>query len=321
MNPLISVIIPTHNPNLTRLQRTLDGLRSQTLSSSDWHLLIIDNASSNPDVFANLDLSWHPHSKILREERLGLTRARITGIQSSTSDYLIFVDDDNVLCPTYLKDTMEIFQNYSNLGAIGGKSLPEFEVEPESWIKQFWSCLALRDLGDNIQIYAYDKEPNSEKQHPVFAPIGAGMALRRQAAEFYVKSILNDHGRLALDRTGKSLQSGGDCDINLTILDAGWEVGYFPQLQLTHLISANRLTKEYLARLNFASSRSWVQVLDAHNIQPWPKIPRWSVIPRKIKAFISYKAWQSHANYINWQGACGMFEGLGDLTTHKFPQS
>ena len=313
MNPLISVIIPTHNPNLTRLQRTLEGLRSQSLPYSNWHLLIVDNASSNPDFFANLDISWHPHTQIIREERLGLTRARIAGIQASQGKYLVFVDDDNVLCPHYLQDTIEIFNNYPNLGAIGGKSLPEFEVDPEPWVKQFWGCLALRDLGEDIQIYAYDQEPNSEKLHPGFAPIGAGMALQQKAAQFYVNSILNDNLRLGLDRTGKSLQSGGDCDINLTLLDAGWAVGYFPQLQLTHLISINRLTKNYLARLNYSSSRSWVQVLDAHNIRPWGKITSWTVHLRKAKAFVSCQPWKSPANYVEWQGACGLFEGLAML--------
>lgn len=313
MNPIISVIIPTHNPNLTRLQRTLEGLRSQSLSYSDWHLLIVDNASSNPDLFANLDISWHPHTQIIREERLGLTRARIAGIQASKGKYIVFVDDDNILCSNYLQDTSEIFQIYPHLGAIGGKSLPEFEADPEAWVKQFWGCLALRDLGDDIQIYAYEKAANSVKQHPTFAPIGAGMALQRQAAKYYVNSILNDDLRLGLDRTGKSLQSGGDCDINLTLLDAGWAVGYFPQLQLTHLISINRLTKNYLARLNYSSSRSWVQVLDAHNIRPWKKIASWSVQLRKVKAFVSCQPWKSPANYVRWQGACGLFEGLGML--------
>ncbi|BAY18540.1 family 2 glycosyl transferase [Anabaenopsis circularis NIES-21] len=313
MNPLISVVIPTHNPNLTRLQRTLDGLRSQSLSYSDWQLLIIDNASSNPDLFANLDLSWHPHTHIIREERLGLTRARIAGIQASQGKYIIFVDDDNVLCPNYLQDTINILHTYPHLGVIGGKSLPEFEADPEPWVKQFWGCLALRDLGDEMQIYAYDKDPNSEKQHPEFAPIGAGMALQHQAAQFYVNSILNDSLRLGLDRTGKSLQSGGDCDINLTLLDAGWGVGYFPQLQLTHLISINRLTKHYLARLNYSSSRSWVQVLNAHNIRPWKKIASWTVNLRKTKAFVSCQPWKSPAHYVEWQGACGLFEGLAML--------
>jgi hypothetical protein len=117
-----------------------------------------------------------------------------------------------------------------------------------------------------------------------------------------------------LDRTGKSLSSGGDNDIILTILSAGWEVGYFPQLQLKHLMPASRLTKDYLARVNRASSRSWIQVLDLHGIQVWQKIPHWTVLPRKIKAFFSYQPWKSPAAYVRWQGACGMFEGLGALS-------
>jgi len=100
----------------------------------------------------------------------------------------------------------------------------------------------------------------------------------------------------------------------LTLLEAGWGVGYFPQLQLTHLISANRLTKDYLARLNYASSRSWIQVLDCHKIRPWKKIPQWSVLPRQLKAFFSCQAWKSSSAFVQWRGNCGMFEGLASLT-------
>ncbi|BBD57360.1 family 2 glycosyl transferase [Nostoc sp. HK-01] len=314
MNPLISVIIPTHNPNGKRLNKTLIALKNQALLQEHWELIVIDNLTPDTSYIPSFDFSWHNCAKIIREESLGLTRARIAGINASRGSYLVFVDDDNVLDANYLSNVITIFQNHPNLGAIGGKSLPEFEVEPENWIKNFWVCLALRDLGDEVQIYSFDQLSKQEKQHPLFAPIGAGMALQRKAAQFYVDSIAENVNRLSLDRTGKSLQSGGDCDINLTLLEAGWAVGYFPQLQLTHLISANRLTKDYLARLNRASSRSWVQVLDAHNIHPWQKIPSWSVIPRQIKAFFSYQPWKSPANYINWQGACGMFEGLSGLT-------
>ncbi len=314
MNPVISVIIPTHSPNYNRLQKTLNGLKSQTLSQEKWELIVIDNLTPDPNYIYKFDYSWHSYTKIIREDRLGLTRARIAGIKASKGNYLVFVDDDNVLDTNYLNNVIEIFQNHPYLGAIGGKSLPEFETKPEPWVKDFWVCLALRDLGEKVQIYSFDELSTKDKQHPSFAPIGAGMALQSKAAQFYVDSIAENASRLSLDRTGKSLQSGGDCDINLTLLEAGWAVGYFPQLQLTHLISANRLTKDYLARLNRASLRSWVQVLDAHKIRPWQKIPSWSVLPRKAKAFFSYQPWKSPANYVNWQGACGMFEGLSGLT-------
>lgn len=313
MNPQISVIIPTHNPNPTRLERTLQGLKVQTLASEHWELIVVDNATVDPTNISGLDFSWHNSTQIVREERLGLTRARIAGIQASRGTYLVFVDDDNVLQPKYLEFILNIFQQYPSLGAIGGKSLPEFEVEPESWVKQFWDCLALRDLGNEHLIYSYERTTLEQRRYPEFAPIGAGMALRRSAAEAYVNSILDNKGRLALDRTGKSLQSGGDCDINLTVLEMGWEVGYFPQLQLTHLITAQRVTKAYLARLSRASCCSWVQVLSTHGICPWKKIARWTLLPRKIKAFFRFQPWIAPAAYIQWQGACGLLEGQAKL--------
>jgi len=313
MKPYISVIIPTHNPHPIRLSRTLAGLQNQSLPTIEWELIIVDNGSSTPLNLNTINATWHSLGQVIREDRLGLTRARLAGIQASQGNLLVFVDDDNVLERHYLEQVKEIFHHSSHLGAIGGKSIPEFEVQPEAWVDHFWGCLALRDFGNQSHVYAYaDTVP--ERQHPQFAPIGAGMALQRSAAEQYVSSIISNPKRLALDRTGRSLQSGGDCDINLTLLEVGWSIGYFPQLQLTHLISADRLTKEYLARLNYASSRSWVQVLNAHQIRPWQRIPRWSVMPRKLKAWLSYQPWQSATHYIRWQGACGLYEGLGTLS-------
>src|SRR5205807_595076 len=143
---------------------------------------------------------------------------------------------------------------------------------------------------------------------------GAGMALRRAAAEQYVRHVEGAGSFVVPDRCGASLSSGGDNDIVLTILEAGWQVGYFPQLRLTHLIPAGRLTRDYLARLSRDSSRSWVQVLDRHGIRPWPRIGRWTLLPRKLRAFLRYRAWRDPAAYVRWRGACGMFEGRAALS-------
>lgn len=308
----ISVIICTHNPRHIYIERVLESLRQQTMDMSEWELLLIDNGSST-FLSKEIDLNWHPLARHVREEELGLTRARICGIRESDGNILIFVDDDNILDSNYLQNAYDIMQDYPSLGSFGGKSLPEFEVPPANWVKDFWVCLALRDLGEEVQTYSYSHSSSNEKQHPLFAPIGAGMALQREAAKIYVDSLVKDPIRMALDRTGKSLQSGGDCDINLTLIDSGWGVGYFPQLKLTHLISAPRLTKDYLAKLNHASSRSWIQVLDTHNIRPWRKISKLGVWPRKVKAVATYQPWSSPSAYIEWRGACGTFEGLSTL--------
>lgn len=318
MQPFTSVIICTHNPNRLYLDRVLAALQAQSLPYQQWELIVVDNASDSLLAY-ELDLSWHPGARVVREERLGLTWARIAGIQASQGDYLLFVDDDNVLDRDYLSNTAKIFQEHPKLGVIGGKSIPQFQAAPEPWFThpelRLESSLGCRDLGDEVQTYIPTAALEPITAYPQCAPIGAGMALQRRAVESYVNAILEKRDRsVVLDRAGQALTSGGDCDINLTLLKAGWGVGYFPQLCLAHLIPAKRLSKEYLARINHGIYQSWIQVLDRHGIRPWKAIAPWTLLPRKIKAFFVYQPWKDPVSYILWQRACGQYEGQAQLT-------
>jgi hypothetical protein len=143
-------------------------------------------------------------------------------------------------------------------------------------------------------------------EYPAFAPIGAGMALRRAAWSAWL-----DAGPAAgvSDRRGGALTSGGDNDIVLAAMRAGWEVGYFPGLSLVHLIPAGRLEAGYLARLNRGIQKSWMEVLSQHAANPWPPLSGSGARLRILKAWFTHRAWAGPAGRIRWQGACGHFEG------------
>lgn len=287
------------------MAQTLDGLKNQSLAKYEWELIIIDNNSSN-DFYEQLDLSWHPSAKIATENRQGLTYARLRGFDESTGDIIVMVDDDNILNSDYLEQAISIFDKNPQVAAIGGKSFPRFETQPPVWLHEFYGNLALRDLGDDLIIAGWDNK------YPDAAPIGAGMAIRREALKSYIEKITSGKSNIS-DRSGTSLSSGGDNDMVLEMLKSGWQVGYFPQLQLQHIIPTQRMEVDYLARLAHNTNKSWVQLLQSHGINPWQKIRGWGVLPRKIKAWFTYKAWQSKPAYIKWRGACGLFEGLASL--------
>ncbi len=309
MSCSVSVLLPTHAPHAGRLARTLEGLRRQTWPAASWELLLVDNASPDRAFFQRLDLRWQPRARVIREERLGLTYARLAGIRAAGGDFLVFVDDDNVLAPDYLAETASAFLRHPELGAIGGKSLPEWETTPAEWVQEFASCLAVRDLGETELLWCH----GVKKGYPDCSPMGAGMALRRAAALHYAAKMEQTNQPAVLDRCGGNLTSGGDNDMVLTLLEGGWGVGYFPQLRLTHLIPEGRATSAYLARLNHGIARSWVQVLARHGIRPWPRIPRWSVPLRKLRACWRSRAWRDAASYVRWRGMCGKFEGQAEL--------
>lgn len=301
----LTVIVPTHNPDSRRLRATLDGLRRQTLAPDRWTTVVIDNASTSFPAEADYADIRPPNLRIVREPQLGLSSARRRGFCEAQTPIVVLADDDNVLTPDYLAKALAIFDAHPSVGLASGKSLPQFESEPPAWAREFFPLLALRDLGDT-EIVSHGLRPPGavRNQYPIYAPIGAGMAARTAALQSWL-----DCPATLSDRRGAELSSGGDNDIVLCAMRGGWQVGYFPQLMLTHLIPAARLEAAYLERLNRGIQKSWMQVLSLHDANPWPPLTRTGATLRKAKAWWTYRGWATPAGRIRWQGACGHFDG------------
>lgn len=304
--PEVSVILCTHNPHPGRLARTMDGLRAQTLRCALWELLVVDSASTAP-----LPQFTLKNSRVLREETSGLTRARIAGYQAASGALLVFVDDDNVLAPHYLEQALALFQRYPEVGVAGGRITPEYDVPPPPWIAECHVILALRDFGDGERSVRWT---SSSDPWPDFAPVGAGMVIRRSEFARYAAAVGSDPRRMLLDRTGTALTSGGDCDIVLTVLEGGAAVHYSSSLALLHLIPAARLSREYLGRLAESAMHSWVRVLDLHGRRPWKPVPRWAVPFLCAKYHCTHRAWTSDVAWIRWRSYCGQARGRSELT-------
>lgn len=302
----VSAIICTYKPHAGRLDRTMAALAAQSLPASDWELILVDNASS-PPVPADRARPWVPRSRVVAEPRPGLTYARIAGIRASAADYIVFVDDDNVLSPDYLRDCVSRFESQPSLGMAGGRVVPEFERAPEPWHREFFPLLALRDHGDRPIVADTLRPPGSQRNaYPAdAAPVGAGMAARRSALEPWLAQK-----EFALPgRSGTSLGSADDNDIVFCCLAAGWSVGYFPELVVTHLIPAGRLDPAYLARLNYGIQESWYRLLALRQASSWGPLTPAGAALRKLKAWFAYRAWRRPAGHIRWRGACGHFDG------------
>jgi glycosyltransferase involved in cell wall biosynthesis len=297
----ITAIVCTHNPHPGRFARTLEGLRRQTLPGAQWECLVVDNASTpavGPAGLSNL--------RMVREPKPGLSHARRRGLGEAAGLLCVLVDDDNVLAPDYLEKALCIADAHPRVGAFGGRSLAEFEAAPADWQREFTTLLAVRDLGNEPLIAP---AAAAFLKYPPCAPIGAGMVLRREAAQAW----LDSPSCSLTDRRGSDLTSGGDNDIVLTLCAAGWDVAYFPELFLTHLIPSSRLAPGYLARLNEGIQRSWVRVLSLHGQRPWTPIAHWTVPIRSARAWIREGAWRGPAQRIRWRGAHGRFLGRADI--------
>jgi glycosyltransferase involved in cell wall biosynthesis len=260
MESLVSVVICTHNPRAEYLRQTLEALRKQTLPIEKWELLLIDNASRER-VANTWDISWHSQGRHILEENVGLTFARLRGIEESRSELLIFVDDDNVLAPDFLELAVCLAARHTFLGAFGAGTLqPEFEIPPPLELKDRVGLLALRSVqvplwSNNIDDYSC-------------LPWGAGLCVTRDVATEYQRLIDRFKATRVIDRQGKHLFSGGDDVFSWAAVAVGRGFGIFPELRITHLISAGRLKRDYFVRLirDHAMSHGVLNYLRSANV-------------------------------------------------------
>lgn len=257
MNLSLSVIICTHNPRVNYLRRVLKSLKEQTLPIEYWELLLIDNASSKI-LSSEIDLSWHSHAHHVREEKVGLTPARLCGIREAQAEILVFVDDDNLLDRAYLEAALQISKDWSMLGAWGGETIPEFEEPAPEWSRPYWELIGIREL---------DRDRWGNSMAWENTPIGAGLCIRKIVAEKYAKITTEDPQRLMLDRSGKLLSGSGDLDMAYTSLDMGLGIGRFKALKLIHLIPSFRLQESYFQKLITGTTYSQTILLHLRGVQ------------------------------------------------------
>jgi hypothetical protein len=175
-----------------------------------------------------------------------------------------------VLDPDYLETALAFAAARPHLGAWSGQCLPQFDAPPPEWTRRYWGVLCVREF----ETEAWSNMPRL----PDTMPAGAGLCLRREVAARYLD--LHHAGKRAfqLDRSGDSLVSGGDNDLAACACDIGLGVGLTPDLKLLHLISEDRLTERYLARL--VEGIYFSAVILAHLRQSRQELALYRVRPR-----------------------------------------
>ena len=267
------------------MERVLNSLREQTLPREAWELLLVDNRSEIP-LSTRYDLNWHPHARHVREEELGLTAANLRGIKEAKAETIVFVHDDNVLAPDYLQTALDILARMPWLGAFNGSTIGEYEVPLPEWASMMPIQLAVRE----IKRAAWGCLPGT--QSLPFAPVGAGMVIRKSIAEHYAKKVRADEVRQALGRKGGVLASGEDSDMAYCACELGYAVGVFPELSLIHVMPKQRLEAPYLLKLaeGMGFSHAILRFIWDNKLPPEPEAPKEC---RSVKLFNAYARWRT----------------------------
>ena len=110
--PTLSVLIPTYNRR-DRLERCLTALQAQSLDSSEFEVLVMNDGSTDgTEVFLkDLQEKW-PSLGFHTKKNEGQGLARNLGVSFAKGSILVFIDDDIYVTPDFLKHHLEFHSKF-----------------------------------------------------------------------------------------------------------------------------------------------------------------------------------------------------------------
>ncbi len=147
--PLVSVVLPCYNAH-RHLPQTLSSVRAQTFQ--DFEIIIVDDGSSDPETIAYLK-GVGDGVRLIRQRNFGLPAARNTGIRHARGTYILPLDCDDWLEPTFMQHAVERIRqlpprsfvfSYLNLyGDLTGTVVKEYNYFEQLFLNQLPYCLLM----------------------------------------------------------------------------------------------------------------------------------------------------------------------------------
>lgn len=100
-NPVVSVIVPIYDTE-KYITECIESLLQQTYRPLDI-VLVDDGSSDSSDQICDRFAIQVSFVNVIHTKNQGRTKARITGVEHATGEYIIFVDADDYVAPTYVE--------------------------------------------------------------------------------------------------------------------------------------------------------------------------------------------------------------------------
>ena len=141
----VSVIMPCYNDG-QYIEEALYSLRAQTYLN--WELIVIDDGSDEPETLRVLEqLEEMPYVRLLHTNHVRPAGARNAGIRAARGTYILPLDADDTIEPTYMEKAVRILNENPSVGVVYCRA-DLFGEQSGPWYLPDYSLRAM--LQDNI---------------------------------------------------------------------------------------------------------------------------------------------------------------------------
>ena len=265
---MLSLIVPTYGGRPEYVMDNLISLLQQDLPPDQYEIIVVDNKPTGEvhRIIQKLDPEWQRCIRFVEEPCVGLHNARHAGARAAHGEILVYVDDDIIVSPGWLRAIVEPFED-PLVAIVGGKILPKWEAQPPEWLSLFPpSYLSLLDLGDERRELSWPD-----------GAYGCNLAIRR--------SVLYKVGGFNPDAIGDRrfiwFRGDGESGLHRKVYAGGYKVIYEPSAWVYHRIPPKRLKPEAFYRRGMMSGLSWsyTHIRDTAKMRlSYLRVIRWAFI-------------------------------------------
>jgi glucosyl-dolichyl phosphate glucuronosyltransferase len=259
MSVRISAVICTHN-RARLLRSALRSLTAQTLDTSCYEILVVDNGSGDETrTVVDDERSSEVTIRYVYEGTVGVSHARNAGWRNARATLVAYLDDDAIAEPPWLETMFHFLERTKpQPGAVGGKIEPIWPRPRPTWLSE--------EMARSLTIVNWSDQVSVLKPEEWIAASNIG----------FPRQVLEDIGgfRPDLGRQGPRLLSNEEILARIQIEAMGYRCYFHPGLVVRHHIHASRLTRSW-----FKKRLYWQGVSDAwmrRYLSPRSS-PRWFV--------------------------------------------
>jgi len=134
--PKVTIVITCYNLG-PYLDEAINSVLSQ--SYSDYEIVVVDDGSTEAETCTLLDDFRRPNTRLIRTANRGVAAARNHGIEVAVGEYILPLDADDRIGPTYLEYAVAVLDQQAEVGIVycaaelfgereGAWNLPEFSL-------------------------------------------------------------------------------------------------------------------------------------------------------------------------------------------------